>query len=464
MARPTDGPRDGRHGAGRDQLTAFASTAAGLALVSADPLWPGRILQVNDAFASLVGLSASALQGRAVTEFLTAAPSSDRRRLDAIFAGRALRAAGTCSALSARGRTVECSFTAATARQGENRTPVAVLSLSVTAAQQKEEANRSRASAEAVATAPFGIAHFDASGRCTRANPAWTALGGAVAGDEGVPRLMAGGDDTDSARQAVFAAVAGSRQELTLIGRHSRADRFRTRVVLVPRIDADGDNSGFYAFGREIAGDHGAPDDDPAPVPDTGNLIGIGAASRTLGVSTSTVRRWIDDGRLRATRTAGGHRRVARRDVRRMVHAASRPSRVRNVDLPAGPLPILARILTDSGSTLTRNAARLTYEVGAEGWFAGPEAVPVLDAWAARTARALHRSGGAAAVSATTALFQTARDFASLEECLVFADRLSMLIIQRLQHDLPGQSELDAGRKILAAMRRALVILEDARA
>lgn len=37
---------------------------------------------------------------------------------------------------------------------------------------------------------------------------------------------------------------------------------------------------------------------------------GIGEASALLGVSADTVRRWVDGGRLPASRTAGGRRRV----------------------------------------------------------------------------------------------------------------------------------------------------------
>ena len=36
----------------------------------------------------------------------------------------------------------------------------------------------------------------------------------------------------------------------------------------------------------------------------------IGQAAELLGVSPDTVRRWVDGGQLRATRTAGGRRRV----------------------------------------------------------------------------------------------------------------------------------------------------------
>lgn len=47
--------------------------------------------------------------------------------------------------------------------------------------------------------------------------------------------------------------------------------------------------------------------------------ITLGAASKLLGVSESTIRRWADRGDIRSYRTAGGHRRVAEEDVRRIV-------------------------------------------------------------------------------------------------------------------------------------------------
>lgn len=43
---------------------------------------------------------------------------------------------------------------------------------------------------------------------------------------------------------------------------------------------------------------------------------------RAVGLSESSVRRWADDGRLRAERTAGGHRRIARAEAVRFVREA----------------------------------------------------------------------------------------------------------------------------------------------
>jgi len=56
--------------------------------------------------------------------------------------------------------------------------------------------------------------------------------------------------------------------------------------------------------------------------------VGLAEASRLLGVSPATVRRWTDDGRLRAFTTPGGHRRFSRAALRRLLPAdrARRPA------------------------------------------------------------------------------------------------------------------------------------------
>jgi len=47
----------------------------------------------------------------------------------------------------------------------------------------------------------------------------------------------------------------------------------------------------------------------------------IGVAAELLGVSPDTVRRWADEGRLHATRTAGGHRVIDGADLARFATA-----------------------------------------------------------------------------------------------------------------------------------------------
>jgi excisionase family DNA binding protein len=56
--------------------------------------------------------------------------------------------------------------------------------------------------------------------------------------------------------------------------------------------------------------------------------VGLSEASRLLGVSPATVRRWSDAGRLRAFTTPGGHRRFSRAALQRLLPAdrSRRPS------------------------------------------------------------------------------------------------------------------------------------------
>ena len=69
------------------------------------------------------------------------------------------------------------------------------------------------------------------------------------------------------------------------------------------------------------------------------DLITTRAAAKLLGVGTTSIKRWADDGTLACVRTAGGHRRFVRGDVVRLFEAGDGRS---GEDEPADEL--LARL------------------------------------------------------------------------------------------------------------------------
>ncbi len=56
-------------------------------------------------------------------------------------------------------------------------------------------------------------------------------------------------------------------------------------------------------------------------------------AAKLAGVATSTIKRWADQGLIRFTRTAGGHRRYTRAVVERMLHGEERAATDPEVDV-----------------------------------------------------------------------------------------------------------------------------------
>ena len=52
----------------------------------------------------------------------------------------------------------------------------------------------------------------------------------------------------------------------------------------------------------------------------------LSEAAELLGVTTKTLRNWDKQGKLRATRTEGGHRRVSGGEIARLTHQALTPS------------------------------------------------------------------------------------------------------------------------------------------
>src|SRR5579862_6753250 len=73
--------------------------------------------------------------------------------------------------------------------------------------------------------------------------------------------------------------------------------------------------------------------DRPGPEPD---WLTLGQAARFLGVAQSTIRKWSDDGRVRAFYTPGGHRRFRLEDLESFVDGSGPGGRNRR-----GPLVLV---------------------------------------------------------------------------------------------------------------------------
>ena len=84
--------------------------------------------------------------------------------------------------------------------------------------------------------------------------------------------------------------------------------------------------------------------------------MSVGEAADALELSTSTLRRWADAGRIKTLRTRGGHRRFAVREVQRLGAAKSphRRPHVRVFPAPVEPLPDLDEMLTAAAPSWRR--------------------------------------------------------------------------------------------------------------
>jgi len=204
-----------------------------------------------------------------------------------------------------------------------------------------------------------------------------------------------------------------------------------------------------------------------APNPSAADAtITLGEAAEALGISTSSLRRWADNGRILALRTTGGHRRFPAAEIRRLTAQAAVSNRptVRPVALPVEPLPAVAALLSSAAAELAASGARAIYG-GHPGWFASDVGREQLGHWASTLVAALRSADYDAALDATRRLsVQAEYAGTSLLERHTFLERYGELAVRELRELKAPQAELVGARRLFTRLRQALLEAVDARA
>jgi diguanylate cyclase (GGDEF)-like protein/excisionase family DNA binding protein len=196
-------------------------------------------------------------------------------------------------------------------------------------------------------------------------------------------------------------------------------------------------------------------------VPAARSTVALSEAAEALCVSASTLRRWADSGRLRVVRTAGGHRRFAAEDVRRLRRetVGLQGPLLRPARLPETPIPHLASLFSEQGGDLLRRATSLLYEPGRGGWFAGLAGTGHLETWlGAVRAAAAGVVGWDSAIDATVELATRAHhgDAAQVEGHILL-ERIDDLVQFRLHERRASPAALAQVRLLFRALHRAIV-------
>jgi excisionase family DNA binding protein len=191
-----------------------------------------------------------------------------------------------------------------------------------------------------------------------------------------------------------------------------------------------------------------------------GATVTLGEAAEALGISTSTVRRWADTGRIQVVRTSGGHRRFPASELRRLnaeAATATRPE-IRPTPLPAEALPGLHELLGGSAAELAAAVARGLYDGPATGWYASAAGKEQLATWAAALAVASRDGAYDGALEATRRLV-THADLAgaTLLERHAYLERFGDAAVRLLQERGAARQELVGARRLFSRLRQAVL-------
>jgi excisionase family DNA binding protein len=185
--------------------------------------------------------------------------------------------------------------------------------------------------------------------------------------------------------------------------------------------------------------------------------LSLGQAAQALGISTTTARRWADNGRLVTTRTAGGHRRFAVTEIRRLLAERGRPA-LAPAEPPRRPLPALATIIDAHGPALAERSWRTLYGDVRTGWFVEPEGAAAGERWLSALSSAAVTGDYELLHAATCALMRAAeRGGASLLERHLAIERLGEAASRALaRRSAPREDVVDARRLFTSLGQRQL--------
>jgi len=189
---------------------------------------------------------------------------------------------------------------------------------------------------------------------------------------------------------------------------------------------------------------------------DAGQTMTLGQAASLLSISSSTLRRWADDGRIPTVRTSGGHRRFRLSELRQL---APRPAsvRLRSPKFPDGPLPEASVAVSETGPALVGVACRAIYE-GSSGWFGRDDARPAIEAWLRRLADAFRSGSYLSLPEGVRELSRRAHvGGASLAEQHAFLERFGAALRRMLAQDACPEDDQIAVARTMAALAHQLL-------
>jgi excisionase family DNA binding protein len=221
-----------------------------------------------------------------------------------------------------------------------------------------------------------------------------------------------------------------------------------------------------WLFSRPVGADqlpsilaNGLPVLEGASPRDAGATVTLKEAAALLNVSTGTVRRWADAGRLKSVRTRGGHRRLRRGDVEREV-ARLRPSpMVRAARMPERPLIHAGTAIGKRLDWIAEKSLRAVYVGDDHGWFGTPRGHAAVQQWLSQLAEGFVSGDYGRAKQATRHVLRLAR---TAGVPLLERSALINAVAQVTRAAIVGAGESTADEirdleRILTALRRVAV-------